>query len=82
MSKNGKRSPHLGNHDSDPKDRELSRAEADRVQRGVEDLTEVAVLPKLFLTVDLGYHVGFQSGADGDLKTRYLHIGAGFAVRL
>jgi hypothetical protein len=42
--------------------------------------TEVALLPNLFLTVDLGYQVGFQSTADADLRTSYLHLGAGLAV--
>ncbi len=44
--------------------------------------TEVALVPRLFLTVDLGYQVGFQSNSDGDLHTRYLHIGAGLAIGL
>jgi hypothetical protein len=44
--------------------------------------TEVALVPRLFLTVDLGYQVGFQSSGDSDLKTRYLHIGAGLAIAL
>jgi hypothetical protein len=44
--------------------------------------TEVALLPNLFLTVDLGYQAGFQSSSDGDLHTSYLHLGAGLAVGL
>jgi hypothetical protein len=41
---------------------------------------EVAVLPKLFVISDVGYQAGFQSTADGDLHSSYLHLGAGFAV--
>jgi hypothetical protein len=44
--------------------------------------TEVALLPNLFLTVDLGYQSGFQSSSEGDLHTSYLHLGAGLAVGL
>ena len=44
--------------------------------------TEVALLPRLFLTVDLGYQFGFQSSSDGELHTRYLHLGAGLAIGL
>jgi hypothetical protein len=44
--------------------------------------TEVALLPNLFLTVDLGYQAGFQSSSNGDLHTSYLHLGAGLAVGL
>jgi len=49
--------------------------------------TEIAVLPKLFLVVDLGYQIGFQStsdtnGTNVDFTTRYLHLGAGLAVGL
>ena len=48
---------------------------------------EVAVLPRLFVVVDLGYQAGFQSSTslasdftfDG---TRYLHLGGGLAVGL
>jgi hypothetical protein len=47
--------------------------------------TEIAVLPKLFLVVDLGYQVGFQStsdvdGSNVDFTTSYLHLGAGLAI--
>jgi len=48
--------------------------------------SEVALLPNLFLIVDLGYQVGFQTltAADGSSVdgTRYLHLGAGLAVGL
>ena len=43
---------------------------------------EVAVLPNLFIISGLGYQMGFQSTSEGDLHTRYLHLGAGFAVGL
>ena len=48
---------------------------------------EVAVLPRLFVVVDLGYQVGFQSSkspaADVTFDgTRYLHLGGGLAVGL
>lgn len=48
--------------------------------------TEVALLPNLFLIVDLGYQAGFQaheygSGATFD-GTRYLHLGGGLAIGL
>jgi len=43
---------------------------------------EVAVLPNLFIVTDLGYQAGFQGSADGDTRTSYLHIGAGFAIGL
>jgi hypothetical protein len=44
---------------------------------------EVAVLPRLFAIVDLGYQWGFQSATLANVTfqgTRYLHLGAGFAV--
>ncbi len=48
--------------------------------------TEVALLPNLFLIVDLGYQAGFQahdygSGLTFD-GTRYLHLGGGLAIGL
>lgn len=48
---------------------------------------EIAVLPKLFVVIDLGYQIGFQSttdvdGTQVDFDSRYLHIGAGLAVGL
>jgi len=48
--------------------------------------TEVALLPNLFLIVDLGYQAGFQThdyatGATFD-GTRYLHLGGGLAIGL
>ncbi len=43
---------------------------------------EVAVLPNLFVVTDLGYQAGFQNSVDGDTRTSYLHIGAGFAIGL
>ena len=48
---------------------------------------EIAVLPKLFVVIDLGYQIGFQSTSDVDgtpidFDSRYLHIGAGLAVGL
>jgi hypothetical protein len=36
---------------------------------------EIGVLPRMFVVVDLGYQVGFQS----PMSSRYLHIGAGLA---
>jgi hypothetical protein len=49
--------------------------------------TEVALLPDLFIVIDLGYQLGFQSSttADGTATfdgSRYLHIGGGLAVAL
>jgi hypothetical protein len=49
--------------------------------------SEVALLPNLFLVVDLGYQLGFQSSTSSDGSTtfdgsRYLHLGAGLAVAL
>jgi hypothetical protein len=45
--------------------------------------TEAAVaLSKLFVVAELGYQLGFQSNSDGALRTRYLHVGIGLAVRL
>jgi hypothetical protein len=48
--------------------------------------SEVALLPDLFLVIDLGYQVGFQSmtASDGSSfdGTRYLHLGAGLAIGL
>ena len=44
---------------------------------------EVAVLPRLFAIVDLGYQWGFQSASLADVTfegTRYLHLGVGFGV--
>jgi hypothetical protein len=41
---------------------------------------DVALIPNLFLIVDLGYQAGFQSGSAGDIQTSYLHLGAGLAV--
>jgi hypothetical protein len=50
---------------------------------------EIAVLPKLFLVVDLGYQIGWQSavgnggfGTTDRFSTRYLHVGGGFAIGL
>jgi DNA gyrase inhibitor GyrI len=43
---------------------------------------EVAVLPRLFIVSGLGYQMGFQSTSVGDFRTRYLHLGAGFAIGL
>lgn len=43
---------------------------------------EVAVLPNLFIVSDLGYQTGFQASNDGDVRTSYLHLGAGFAIGL
>ena len=45
--------------------------------------TEVNLLPRLVLIVDLGYQLGFQSntGPDGTFDgTQYLHLGAGLAI--
>ena len=48
--------------------------------------TEVALLPNLFLVVDLGYQAGFQSSSTSDGNsfngTRYLHLGGGLAIGL
>jgi hypothetical protein len=45
---------------------------------------EINVGPKLAFIFDLGYQVGFQStndaGVNADFATRYLHVGAGFAL--
>lgn len=48
---------------------------------------EVALLPKLFVVVDLGYQLGFQSSSQDNGGTsfdgsRYLHIGGGLAIAL
>jgi hypothetical protein len=45
------------------------------------------VLPKLFIVLELGYQLGFQSGSapDGTVRfdgTRYLHLGGGLAIGL
>jgi len=49
--------------------------------------TEVALLPDLFIVIDLGYQLGFQSSSTTDGSTtfdgsRYLHVGGGLAVGL
>jgi hypothetical protein len=48
--------------------------------------TEVALLPNLFLVVELGYQAGFQTlDAGNGLSfdgTRYLHLGGGLAIGL
>ena len=48
--------------------------------------TEVALLPNLFLIVDLGYQAGFQTHDNGNGATfdgtRYLHLGGGLAIGL
>ena len=46
---------------------------------------EAALLPNLFVIVDLGYQVGFQSSQAADSPrtfdgSQYLHLGGGFAV--
>ncbi len=48
---------------------------------------EIEVLPKLFVVIDVGYQIGFQSttdvdGTQVDFDSRYLHLGAGLAVGL
>ena len=47
---------------------------------------EINVGPKLAFVFDLGYQVGFQAtsdaGVNADFGTRYLHVGAGFALGL
>jgi len=49
-----------------------------------------ALLPNLWLVIDLGYQISFQSStlsigtasSDVDFKTNYLHLGVGLGVRL
>jgi hypothetical protein len=49
---------------------------------------EIVVNPKLSIVLELGYQVGFQSttdttrAAEEDVKTRFLHLGAGFLLPL
>ncbi len=48
---------------------------------------EIVVNPKVSVTLELGYQIGFQStsdpsGAEVSLETRYLHLGVGFLLPL